>query len=259
MNRLIYITAFGAMTVLTAPNFVLGDTKDTVGPPTDFRITTTLFAGKDEKPAAEHLILFSGAVVYDLPQLHDNVVTVFDPLRGRVVLLDRGTQVKSTIGTEELVKLTAQLRASADTDKKRKQLGLDAEVQSISVDPKTGKSDGFTTTFGDAIYEVLTQSPRQSSVAKQYGQFADVALRLNVVRPLGLPPFPRMTLNDRITSSGQVPRETTLTIRRGLISERYRSTHDLVELLSEADRKAINEVGGMLALYKEVPLDQFPD
>ncbi len=272
MNRFISPTVIAAMALLFTPHFVNGEANVPAIQSTEFRVKTTLFAGKDEQPAAEHLILFSDSLVYDLPQINDNVVTVFDPGRGRVILLDRATQVKSTIATDDLVKLTAQLRTSADSPKKRKQLGLDAEVQPIIVDPKTDEaapvalnessekiaSDGYMTTFGDARYEVLTQTPRQSAIAKQYGQFADLALRLNVIRPLGLPPFPRMTLNDRVTASGQIPLETRLTIRRAIMSDRYRSTHDLVELLSESDRKVIKEVGGMLALYKEVPLDQFP-
>ncbi len=273
MNRLIYHTIFATMAMLLAPSFAQGEANVPAIQSTAFRVKTTLFAGKDEEPAAEHLILFSDSLVYDLPQINDNVVTVFDPGRGRVVLLDRATQVKSTIATDDLVKLTAQLRTSADNAKKRKQLGLDAEIQPIIVDPKTGEaapvelnessekiaSDGYMTKFGEARYEVLTQTPRQPAVAVQYGQFADLALRLNVIRPLGLPPFPRMSLNDRVTASGQIPLETRLTIRRALTSDRYRSTHVLVELLSESDRRSINEIGGMLALYKEVPLDQFPE
>ena len=243
-----------------------------VQPAVDFRVTTTIYEGKKEAPVAQHLVIFYEGLVYDLPQIDDSILTVFDPIRGRVILLDRNAQQRCTVSTEDLVKMTAQLRAAADTDRARARLGLLAEVLPVIVDPKTDEaapidleeadatiaSDGFMVEYGDVRYEVRTQSPRQPAVASQYGQFADWALRLNVARRLGLAPFGRMALNQRITSASQLPHETRLTIRRGLLTDRYRSTHELVERVSESDKARVNEVGGMLALYKEVPLEQFP-
>lgn len=271
MNRIVLMALLGWLATAYDWN-ALGENTAAARPPVAFRVTTTIYAGKDEAPAAKHLVLFHDSLVYDLPEIDDSVVTVYDPPRKRVILIDRATQVRTTIATDDLIRLTAQIRAAATDDRARTRLGLDAVVEPIVVDPKSGEaaplvldeetasiaSDGFMTSYGSVRYEVLTQTPRQASVATQYGQFADWAMRLNVVRRIGLAPFGRMNLNDRITAAGQMPRETRLTIRGRLTSDHYRSTHELIEQLSEHDRRQISDVGGMLALYREVPLEEFP-
>ncbi len=269
MNQLILLAVVG---IFLGCQLVHAETNLIPPAATEFRVTTKIFAGKDEQPSAEHLLIFTDGLVYDLPQAGDSVVTVYDPRRSRVILMDRATQVRTMISTDELIKMTAELRTLAADEKSQTRLGLNAEILPMVIDPKSGEaapvelsdadpaiaSDGFMTSYGDASYEVRTQTPRQPAVATAYGQFADWALRLNVARRMGSPPFARMSLNESITAAGLIPKETRLTIRRGLLSDRYRSTHTLIERISEADRKQINEVGGMLVLYQEVSWDQFP-
>ncbi len=240
-------------------------------PSSNFRVTTTIYSGNDKEASAEHLILFSDSLVYDLPQLDDTIVSVFDPQRGRVILLNRATQVRTTISTDDLMKLTAQLRAAATDANKQERLGLSATTQPIvnvaqqdvgTIDDSLASigdslSDGYMIRYGDVQYEVLTQTPRTPSISRQYAQFADWALRLNVARRIGSAPFGRMTLNQQVAAVGKLPRITTLTIRRGLTSDRFRSTHEVIEQLSESDRKTITEVGGMLAIYREVSFAEF--
>jgi hypothetical protein len=116
---------------------------------------------------------------------------------------------------------------------------------------------GFSIRFGNSEHHTTTQTPADPTVAADYGRFADLALRLNIFR-LGVPPpFARMTLNDHITAAGELPLKTTLTLQLRNAKKEYRSTHELSEL-NDSDRKEIAKVRGMLTLYREVPLKEFP-
>ncbi|QDT04469.1 hypothetical protein K227x_28600 [Rubripirellula lacrimiformis] len=220
---------------------------------TDSRFTVTVktFVGAQSDPIAEHRIVFDNGLIYDLPQIDSATVTVYDPAQGHVTLMDRPRQVQSTISIDDLVKITAQARASADTPDKQEQLGLTATVQ------KSNRMIGYSIHFAGATYHMSTQKPAHPTMASEFGQFSDLAARMNLVRQSWLPPFARMTLSDRITAAGEIPLETSLTIQRGDRTDEYRTTM-LIGELTEDDAKSIQEVRGMLTLYKTVSLDEVP-
>jgi hypothetical protein len=149
------------------------------------------------------------------------------------------------------VRETAKARANAKTDQRKERIGLAAKVE------QSTKVIGYALRFGDFEYHAATQTPDDVAVAIEYGLFADLASRLNIVRRLGPPPFGRMTLNRHIAQRKELPLETTLIMHRGEESDEYRSTHALEEL-TDADQEKIKEVRGMLALYPEVRLNKFP-
>ena len=66
-----------------------------------------------------------------------------------------------------------------------------------------------------------------------------------------------MTLTQYMAQRGELPLETNLIVRRGGQSQEYRSTH-AISGISESDREKINQVRGMLTLYREVALKDFP-
>ncbi|TWU26188.1 hypothetical protein Pla52o_00400 [Novipirellula galeiformis] len=214
----------------------------------DFRITTEIYENWSSNPSAKHLILFAGNLTYDLAEIEGRYATVYDPDRKRVILLDRHAKTRTTIDTEDMIRITAQARAAAETREQQERLGILATPEL--------ESDRYRISYGDARYETTVQTPADIAMAIRYGQFVDLASRLNLVHRRGLPPFARMTLSQRVASDGKIPKETTLTIRRGVKVDRFRSQHELIASLSQQDKKRIEEIGGMLALYSEVPLSE---
>ncbi len=216
-----------------------------------FCVTTKIYEGASLDAAAEHRILFDEGLIYDLPQINSRVVTVYDPAQKRITLLDRQTQVQTTLRTDDLLDITAKARAAARTDDQQTRLGLKSTVQ------RSNRVIGYTIRFADFEYHTTTQKPDDPSMAIDYGQFAILASQLNLVRRIGPPPFARMTLSQHVTSRGELPLEKTLTFQRGKTSWEYRSTHTVDEM-TEADREKIEEVRGMLVLYRAVNLKEFP-
>jgi hypothetical protein len=186
-----------------------------------FRMTTKIYQGTSLDAVAEHEILFDEGLTYDLPQIDARFVTVYDPAQKRVTLLDRQTQQQTTIGIDDLVKVTAQARAAANGLQQQARLGLRAAVG------PSNRVIGYTIRFGNVEYHTTAQRPANGTIAKDYGRFADLASRLNLVRRLGPPPFGRMTLNQYMVAKGELPLETTLTLRHGETTSEYRSTHQL--------------------------------
>ncbi len=220
--------------------------------PVGFCVISKIFVADQAKPAAEHLILFDSGVVYDLPQIEDRFVTVYDPAQGSVTLLDRLTQVQATLSTDDLTRISAQARAAAKNPQQQEKLGLLAAVEK---DAATGL---LKIQFGNFAYVTTTQTPTRPLVATHYGVFFDLAARLNIVRRLGPPPFARMSLNSHLTAAKKLPLDTKLTITRESKTETYRSTLQLIESLSSDHRARIQEVAGMLELYRDVSLKDFP-
>jgi hypothetical protein len=94
-------------------------------------------------------------------------------------------------------------------------------------------------------------------MAVDFARFSDLAARLNLVQRNWLPPFARMTLGDHLRTIGAMPLETKLVIRRGDQTDTYRS-RVMVDDISDTDRVAIRQAAGMVSLYREVKLDEFP-
>jgi hypothetical protein len=217
-----------------------------------FRVTTRIFQDASLEAMSEHKILFDDGLVYDLPERAESrFVTVFDAAQKRVTLLDRQDRVQTTISTDDLVIVAAQTRASATTSQQQQRLGLTAAVE------PSPRVVGYMLRFANLEYHTTAQTPDNRAIATEYGQFAVLASQLNLVRRLGPPPFGRMTLSQYLAEKGELPLETTLTVQRGQQSQELRCTHELQQL-SETDRETIQEVRGMLELYRDVALKDFP-
>ncbi len=217
-----------------------------------FRVEIDLFEGTQEKPLDQHLILFDGGVVYDLPIGTEPTITVFDPARNRVMLLHKTQRVRTLIPTETLIQLSAQARSVAIDAGAEKSLGMNARMQS------TDQPDTYSIEFGDTKYTVTAQRSLANGVAAEFASFSVWACRLNIARQVGSPPFARMTMAEFLAAEGAIPRQVRLEVRRNLKPRLLRADHLYVGRLSDLDRTKIAEVGQMLASFSEVGFAEFP-
>jgi hypothetical protein len=217
-----------------------------------FRIETEVFEGTQVKPQSQHLLLFDAGIIYDLPLGSGSTISVFDPVRSRVMLLHKIQRVRTSISTDSLIQISAQVRSAAIDAGAGKSLGLEAKVLAAEA------PDTFSIEFADTKYTVTTQPALKDGIAGEYAAFTVWACRLNLARHVGSPPFARMTLADFLAAEKVLPRQIKLDVRRGLTKRAYRSEHLFVGRLGDLDRKRINDVGEMIASYTEVEFAAFP-
>jgi hypothetical protein len=223
----------------------------------EFRVETDVYVGNQEKPIAENVTLFTNGLVYDFPLTGPEEITVFDPSRGRFVLLDCRRKVKTTLTTRDLVEFTSALKAhAAETD------GVFAFAANPRFrhehDPKTE----WLTLSGDSMtYRAKGITPNSESAVSTYRSFADWYARLNATRPGSLPPFARLKLNEAIAKEGWIPKEVELTVtpKMRVVGRKLvmRSHHAAVWQLSATDRDRIDKAAGHMVSFQAVGFQDY--
>lgn len=217
--------------------------------PVTFQVVSSTYEVGNDKPLDVHHILFDSGVIYDVQKLNGRTVTIYDWAREEITIMDRQAHVLTRISTPDLVDFTAKLRATATAKGKADRVGLNSEVKN--------SGDEYSISYDKFSYSVETQDAPQGEIAAHYGRFFDLAARLNMFQNLGPPKFGLMTLNDRITADGLLPKEITrlVTTKEGML--RHRSTLEIKPALSNEDRDEINQVQSMQQLYRDVPPEEF--
>jgi hypothetical protein len=220
-----------------------------------FRVESEVFFGKAREPVFENLSIFSDGMIYDFLLSDSPEVTVFDPVRGRVILLDPTKKRKTTLTTEQILDFTARLK----THIRQKD---NPDLFAPTFDEEFDEGSGWLTLSSRFLtYRVKTSKPKLDSAAQQYRQFADWYSRLNATRLGNPPPFARIKVNEAVAVRGLVPEEIEreITISGGLKKTKHvaRSRHIINWRLSKTDRDRIAEVNKNLATFESVSYQQF--
>ncbi|QDU97966.1 hypothetical protein [Lignipirellula cremea] len=216
-----------------------------------FRVESTVFEGAKTEPLLETLTLFNDGVIYDF--MNDaHKVTVTDPARERIVLLDTERKLQCTFAMQELGTFVENLR---DAGSKRSEPWF--------FDPKfevTTDSDGWVVLAARPLtYKVKGAKPSNSLCVTQYQRFADWSARLNATRPGNMMPFARIEVNRVMAERGEIPEEVNLTLASSVLKRglSYRSKHAVIWSLSKTDRQKIEDVGEHMAEYATVSFTEF--
>lgn len=212
-----------------------------------FRIDTDIHFGNEKAPSKQSLTLFSEGVYYDFSKDDPNAITMIDPQRNRIVLLDGKRNIQTTIDMDELSKYVESAKQQATTPDLKLLLKASEEVV---FDDKTNEC---TVGIKQIKYIATTQKPPESTIAQQYAEFANWSARLNAVYPPQRPPYIRMRLNDELASRGFLPAkiDITTTLASGKATN-ARCRLLALWLLSTDDKSAIKSVGEKLAKYSKL-------
>lgn len=217
-------------------------------PTTGFRVLTDVFFGTQKVPAQQSLTLFSAGVAYDISFDDPNQITMVDPQRFRIVLLNKASQTQTAIDLRELQQFIDSARKAAETSELATYLkGADKIVvadESVSV--------------GDSVmqYQTTLQKPRDPQMAQQYAQAADALILLNGWRS-GMPPFARLSFNRVVAEQQSLPQEITRTTSSGKQTIVVRSLLHANWRLSKDDERQIAEIGTMLVNFAQVTAPEF--
>lgn len=249
-------SAAGLTTLFVLCNLAIGQERA-------FRVDSELFKDQDKMPLVQTLTIFHSGLVYDFLLTTPQEVTVLDPQRGRITLLDEGRRVKATVTTQEILEFTLALQTHA-AQEKDPLLAFCAtpqfETTERSVEHQGQTLPELHLAAKPLSYVALGQQPPWPQAAALYRQFADWAARLNATRPGNLPPAARLALNEALAERGLVPLEIRRTIpatsRLGKRLE-LRSEHRFNWTLSGEDHKRLERVGDMLATYQVVSFQEY--
>ncbi len=203
-----------------------------------FRIDTDLHFGKSVAPSKQSLTLFSDGVYYDFSKDDPTAITIIDPQRNRIVLLDGKRNIQTTIDMTELSKIVESAKMQANSPDLK--LLIKASEQVVFDD----QTSTCTVGIKQINYVATTQKPPESIIAQQYADFANWSARLNAVHEAQRPPYVRMRLNDELGSRGLIPAEIEIstTLASGKPST-ARCRLIALWLLSRDDQAAIKAVG----------------
>lgn len=217
--------------------------------PSPFRVDTDIYLDDTKPPIKRTLTLFSEGVYYDFEETESGQITVVDPGRNRIILLNKNRKVKTLLDTKQIQLTVANARVQAD-----------AKYASIS------KSEFVKTPYGkeEAVvqndfmeYRATTQQPSQPDMAQQYAEFADWSARLNAIYQPKLPPYLRLDLNRLIAERQVLPSEVKRITRQG--GRQMEASCRLIPVwqLSQDDLIKIARCGEMLAVFNDVTVEEY--
>ncbi|TWT88540.1 hypothetical protein Mal64_20230 [Pseudobythopirellula maris] len=224
----------------------------------EFRIETTVHALDEEEPTSESITLFHDGVAYDF---RDSVgrVTIFRPSSGdkpgRFLLLDENREVRTEIGADQVAALMIKLRRWAALQKDPFLRFAGDPVFKEEFDAATGE---LRLTSDVLSYRLVTMPVADSAAMAELRGFLDAYAQLHTMLEAGVPPGPRLKVNEAITRRSVVPVEIELT--DGDAEEpALKSKHRVTWILSKKDKQRIDLARDHLAEYREVSNAEFRD
>jgi hypothetical protein len=228
----------------------------------DFRIDTEIFRGSYKTPEIEVLTIFHSGNVYDFQLTEPQEITVFEPRRGVLTLLNVKEKKKASVTTQELLNAALNMQGAAVASGNAVFAAAAEPVfKMTSADFKENNSNFTKLTFaGKPIqYTVTGQAARHPAAANEYRYFSDWSARLSSLRPGNLPAGARLEVNDAIAKKGLLPTKVERVIQESRFGKKIevRSEHLVVWTLSQEDVKRIDIVGDQLTQFTLVPFEQF--
>jgi hypothetical protein len=223
----------------------------------DFRIETRVYEDKEEKPVSQSVTLFTGGAAYDFRD-ETHRVTIFRPgaadKPGRFVLLDSERQYRTEIGGDRVAVVTTKLRrwAAVHKDPFLRFTGDPAFEEAFDAD--TGE---LRMTSKLMSYRLVTMPVASREAMKELRSFLDGYAQLHTLLEAGLPPGPRMLVNEALANHDVVPIEVELYSGPIEGEPDLRAEHIVTWILSREDRKRIEEANRCVAEYAAVENSEF--
>ncbi len=229
-------------------------------PQRDFRVESKVFVGSSREPAVTSTTIFSNGIVYDYLN-NPAEVTVFDPRRGRFILLDEARRVQTEISTEFVATFIARLRERAAAHSDPMTQFMAAPQFDETFDEESGELIFANPMF---TYRVVAEAVESPALAEQYRDFSDWHAKLNTLLVPGTRlPFARMLVNQVLFQRQEIPLQVRLEmIVRQSFPARHvviRSEHQVIPHLVESDRRRVAQTGQFLAMFQRLSFEEYQE
>jgi len=163
----------------------------------EFRIKIDIYENESKPPINSIETIFIGGQYMELDDNRGRV-TVVDPGKGRVSILNSEAKTMVHLEMAVLEKQVNSILSEMTTEQRRK---------FSSTGEPTADAAGFVS-LGNAnlSYKFKTFTPADPNIAVSYGDFANWSARVNA-RYYKVPPFIRMELNQLLMDQRQLPEE----------------------------------------------------
>ena len=233
----------------------------------DFRIETRVYVADEQEPLSQNLTLFRGGVVYDFPSgaasPADADITVFDPPRRTIRLLDTTRRIRTELRREHISEYIQRQRDIAREQTSNEMLRFLADPQFQESYDEASQTLDLTSSW--LSYRLTMLPAKNETVAAQYHEFADWYARLNpLLHAEAGPPFARLYVNRALLKHQALPADVTLlgpkkSAPLGGEQHEFRlhSEHQVEWRLYAADEERIEQVRQHLVQFEQVPFEQF--
>lgn len=224
----------------------------------DLRIETVVTSVADEAAVSQSITCFRDGVVYDFRPKQDRV-TVFRAAGhgrpARFVLLDTAGKRQTEIRESQVASTIDKLRrwAASQDDPFLRFTGDPSFDESF--DPDTGE---LLMASEQLTYRLSTQPLKDPALKPELRAFLDAFAKLQTLLDAGLPPQPRLMVNEALFRHGVVPVEIELTARDDEAPS-LRATHDVDWVLSKQDLLRIDVAIDQLASFQKVSNAEFQE
>lgn len=239
--------------------------------PADFKLTIELFG--PQKPAiARAELVFRNGLAYQFASDVPDEITIVDPGRARIQLLDLKRRLLTEVGTRQLDAAMARTRAQAlaRIDAQARS-GVKADRVSAAItrdlfDPRFQAAyvaDSHRLRLTNPSIEIDATGAPESDPARLSAIHTGLTTmaRLDALRdPDGVPPFTRLQTFDAIASEHRLrPTEVSVLYRLAGTPKRLRWTYQLVPRLTDRETEAITRVDRMRADARFLPFDRYEE
>lgn len=248
---------------LASTAVVAQDDEPARGRACEMRIESELFADGAAAPVARSLTLFHEGVAWDFLEpvasgsAGSTEIVLHDPARERVLVIDPERNLKTQVELLRLERLSVSLAKWARSSDDRLVRWAGGPDFAAAFADDGDRLD----LVGPRLKYAVTHEPAPSrAAAEAYRRFADTAILLKaLLQPGGIPPFPRLAINERVADSSAIPAEVRLEIdpRLAVIGarpERLRCVHRLHPRLLTGDLARIEDAKAHVAAAETVAL-----
>ncbi len=229
----------------------------------EMRIESELFADGTATPLARSLTLFHEGVAWDFLEAlasgtaASSEIVLHDPARERLLVIDPQRHLKTQVELIRLERLSVSLAKWARSSDDRLVSWAGGPDFSTGFSEERDRLD----LVGPRVKYAVSHEPAPSpEAAEVYRRFADTAILLKaLLQPGGIPPFPRLAVNERLADAAAIPVEVKLEIdpRLSMIGarpERLRCVHRLHPRLLSGDHERIEDAKAHVAAAEPVAL-----
>lgn len=224
----------------------------------DLRIETRVYdaTAEDAPPLNESVTCFHKGVVYDFRRA-DSRVTIFRPAVGdrpaRFLLLDTDNEQYTEVSATQLEATMIKLRkwAAMQTDPFLQFTG--APEFDETFDDETGE---LSLTSDQLNYRLQTTPLKHKAIAGQLRAFLDGYAKLHTLLEAGLPPEPRIRVNESLYRRKVIPLQVELT-EPNADEPSLRGEHEVAWVLSKRDLAQIDRATDQVASFAKVSNAQY--